>query len=90
MRSRIRTIHSELGGHHRDKWDKAGVTMTLTDILLAEAEANYAVAERLIRRVSDDEVPWAPSAGKNWMTVGQLLMHCASVGCGKAGTATSL
>lgn len=58
--------------------------MTLTQVLLTEAETTYAVAERLFRRVSDDELPWAPSAGKSWMTVGQLLMHCASFGCGKA------
>jgi uncharacterized damage-inducible protein DinB len=58
--------------------------MTLTQVLLAEAQETYAIAERLFRRVSDDELPWAPTAGKNWMTVGQLLMHCASFGCGKA------
>ena len=58
--------------------------MTLTDVLLIEAEATYAIAERLFSRVSDDELPWTPPAGKSWMTVGQLLMHCASFGCGKA------
>lgn len=58
--------------------------MTLTEILLAEAEANYVISERLIRRVGDDELKWTPSTGKNWMTVGQLLMHLASFGCGKA------
>jgi uncharacterized damage-inducible protein DinB len=58
--------------------------MTLTEVLLTEAETNYAIAERLFRRVSDDELPWTPTAGKGWMTVGQLLMHCASFGCGKA------
>jgi uncharacterized damage-inducible protein DinB len=58
--------------------------MTLTQVLLAEAEANYAIAETLFRRVADDELPWTPAAGKGWMTVGQLLMHCASFGCGKA------
>jgi hypothetical protein len=58
--------------------------MTLTEMLVAEAEATYATAERLFRRVSDDELPWTPSTGTSWMTVGQLLMHCASFGCGKA------
>ncbi len=58
--------------------------MTLTEILLAEAEANYAIADRLIRRVSDDELHWTPRTGRNWMTLGQLLMHVASFGCGKA------
>jgi hypothetical protein len=32
-------------------------TVTLTEVLLGEAEANYAIAERLIRRVTDDELP---------------------------------
>jgi hypothetical protein len=58
--------------------------MTLTRVLLAEAEATYATAERLFRRVVDDELSWTPATGSNWMTVGQLLMHCASFGCGKA------
>ena len=58
--------------------------MTLTELLLSEAETTYAIAARLFRRVSDDELPWTPSGGRTWMTVGQLLMHCASFGCGKA------
>jgi uncharacterized damage-inducible protein DinB len=56
----------------------------MTEILLAEAETTYSVTERLFRCVSDDELAWAPRDGDNWMTVGQLLMHCASFGCGKA------
>jgi hypothetical protein len=55
--------------------------MTLTEVLLAEAEANYAITESLFRRVADDELPWTPATGQSWMTVGQLLMHCASFGC---------
>jgi len=58
--------------------------MTLTQVLLAEAEATYAVADRLFGRLSDDELAWKPSEGKNWMTVGQLLRHCATEACGKA------
>jgi len=58
--------------------------MTLTDILVNEAETTYAVAERLFRRVSEDQLAWTPATGTGWMTVGQLLMHCASFGCGKA------
>ena len=61
-----------------------GATMTLTEVLIAEADATYAIAERLIRRVRDDELRWTPSTGANWMTMGQLLMHCASFACGKA------
>jgi len=58
--------------------------MTLTQVLLDEVESVYTVTERLFRRVADDELSWTPTAGRNWMTVGQLLMHCASFGCGKA------
>jgi uncharacterized damage-inducible protein DinB len=58
--------------------------MTLTQVLLEEAEATYTIVERLFRRVADEELSWRPATGKTWMTVGQLLMHCASFGCGKA------
>lgn len=59
-------------------------TLTLKQVLLEEAEATYNITERLFRRVGDGELSWRPTAGKNWMTMGQLLMHCASFGCGKA------
>jgi uncharacterized damage-inducible protein DinB len=62
----------------------AEATMTLTEVLLTEAESTYAIVGRLFRRLSDDELSWTPPTGKSWMTVGQLLMHCASFGCGKA------
>jgi uncharacterized damage-inducible protein DinB len=58
--------------------------MTVTNMLISEAEATYAVAERLFRRVSDADLAWRPSQGTHWMTVGQLLMHCAAYGCGRA------
>jgi uncharacterized damage-inducible protein DinB len=58
--------------------------MTLTQVLLEEAEATYTITERLFRRVADEQLSWTPATGKTWMTVGQLLMHCASFGCGKA------
>jgi uncharacterized damage-inducible protein DinB len=58
---------------------------TLTDVLLDEARTTYAVTERLFRRVRDADLPWKPSEpGTEWMTAGQLLMHCACFGCGKA------
>ncbi len=57
---------------------------TLRRVLLAEAEAVYDITERLFRRVEDHELQWAPPAGGGWMTVGQLMMHCAAFGCGKA------
>ena len=58
--------------------------MTVTDMLIREAEATYAVAERLFGRVSDEDLSWRPGEGRHWMTVGQLLMHCAAHGCGRA------
>lgn len=58
--------------------------MTPKQVLLEEAEATYSIADRLFRRVADGELPWKPATGRNWMSMGQLLMHCASFGCGKA------
>ncbi len=58
--------------------------MTLTEVLHAEAESTYAITDRLFGHVSDDDLAWKPPEGKNWMTVGQLLMHCATAGCGKS------
>ena len=58
--------------------------MILKDVLINEAESAYIITEQLFRLVSDQELTWMPPTGKNWMTAGQLLMHCASFGCGKA------
>jgi uncharacterized damage-inducible protein DinB len=59
--------------------------MRLSEVLLEEAESVYAVTEKLFRRVRDEDLGWRPaSSGVEWMTAGQLLMHCASFGCGKA------
>lgn len=58
--------------------------MTLTGVLLSEADTTYRITEGLFRRVDDEDLAWTPSAGAPWMTMGQLLMHCASFGCGKA------
>ena len=59
-------------------------SITPKQVLLAEAETVYALTEKLFRQVTDSDLSWKPTTGKNWMTVGQLLMHCASFGCGKA------
>lgn len=56
----------------------------LKHVLLEETEAIYIITEKLFHRVTDDELSWKPDTGTNWMTVGQLLMHCASFACGKA------
>lgn len=58
--------------------------MILKDILLNEAENTYTITKNLFLLISDNELQWMPASGKNWMTVGQLMMHCASYGCGKA------
>ena len=59
--------------------------MTLKEVLTQEAERTYAVTGHLIARVSDAELGWRPvSSGTEWMSIGQLLMHCASCGCGQA------
>ncbi len=58
--------------------------MTPKELLIEEAETSYALAERLFRRVADDELAWRPAEGREWMTMGQLLMHCARFGCGRA------
>ena len=57
---------------------------TLKQVLLDEAESTYAVTAKLVRRITDSELSWKPTTGKNWMSISQLLMHCSSFGCGKA------
>ena len=57
--------------------------ITLKQVLLEETERAYNVTEKLFRKVDDNELSLKPTTGKNWMTVGQLLMHSADGGCGK-------
>ena len=59
-------------------------SITLKEVLLAEAETTYAITRKLFQQVTKDKLSWKPPSGKNWMTMGQLLMHCANYGCGKA------
>ncbi|MGA2383207.1 MAG: DinB family protein [Gemmatimonadales bacterium] len=59
--------------------------MTLKQVLVEEAETTYAITRNLVRRVGDAELLWKPASDRTeWMNMGQLLMHCASFGCGKA------
>ncbi len=58
--------------------------LTLKRALLEQATATYDVTGRLFARVADGDLSWQPATGRNWMTVGQLLMHCARYGCGLA------
>jgi uncharacterized damage-inducible protein DinB len=57
--------------------------VTLIEILSQDAESMYAVTEALFRRVEPGRLEWKPATGENWMTVGQLLAHCAEA-CGPA------
>ena len=57
---------------------------TLKQILLEDTKTTYLITEDLFRKVADNELGWKPATGQNWMTTGQLLMHCANFGCGKA------
>jgi len=59
--------------------------MTLKDVLTEEAETTYEITRKLAAAFGDAELSWKPPTGATeWMTVGQLLMHCASFACGKA------
>jgi len=55
--------------------------MNWTDLLNESIEENYRVAGKLMAEVTDADLDWKPSTGKNWMTVGQLLMHMTNA-CG--------
>jgi len=57
--------------------------ITLKQVLTKEAEKIYTITENLFHKVDDSELDWKPDTGKNWMTLRQLLMHCANYGCGK-------
>jgi hypothetical protein len=53
--------------------------MKLSEILKQDAEGVYRATEGLFKMV--DDLEWKPATGKNWMTTGQLLMHCTDA-CG--------
>lgn len=55
--------------------------MALKDLLRDEADHAYQVAQALFKMVDGESLGWKPATGSNWMTVGQLLMHCSSA-CG--------
>ncbi len=54
--------------------------MSLAQVLLEEMENNYKVTEKLFNLVEPGQLGWKPPTGSNWMTVGQLLMHCSQAG----------
>ncbi len=53
--------------------------MSLSEILKEDAATMYRVTEGLFDLV--DDLDWKPATGKNWMTTGQLMRHCAEA-CG--------
>lgn len=55
--------------------------MGLVDNLKHDAEATYRATECLMKLVDNDKLDWKPGTGNNWMTTGQLLMHCTNA-CG--------
>lgn len=63
--------------------------MSMKDVLKQETEQMYAVTENLFKLVDAGNLSWKPLTGSNWMTMGQLLMHCTnSCGAGIKGFAT--
>lgn len=55
--------------------------MIWTDLLTRAVHQDYAATDKLMALVSDDELTWKPATGKNWMTLGQVLMHLTNA-CG--------
>lgn len=55
--------------------------MNWKELLEAEIENTFAVTDRLLTLAGDSDLAWKPSAGTNWMTTGQLLMHLG-MACG--------
>jgi uncharacterized damage-inducible protein DinB len=55
--------------------------MNWTELLKAEIQSTYSVAEKLFDLVDDSALEWKPSTGSNWMSTGQLLRHMTE-GCG--------
>ncbi|MBD3334178.1 MAG: DinB family protein [Candidatus Eisenbacteria bacterium] len=55
--------------------------MKTTEILKQEAESTYQITQQLFKLVDESDLGWKPETGKNWMTLGQLVMHCTNA-CG--------
>lgn len=55
--------------------------MNWTDMIENGIEYTYRVTETLMDKVDGDRLDWKPAMGTNWMTTGQLLMHCSNA-CG--------
>lgn len=55
--------------------------MDWTELLKTEVETAYATTAKLLDKVDPGSLEWKPASGRNWMTVGQLLMHISNA-CG--------
>lgn len=58
--------------------------MSLVQVLSEEMENTYDVTKKLFELVEPGQLCWKPATGCNWMNLGQLMMHCATGGCGAA------
>jgi uncharacterized damage-inducible protein DinB len=61
--------------------DESEEIMRLTDLLKQEAEHGFDVVAALFELADGQPLGWKPPSGRNWMTLGQLLMHCTQA-CG--------
>jgi uncharacterized damage-inducible protein DinB len=55
--------------------------MNWTELLTAEIEGVYDATDGLLDLVGDEDLPFRPETGENWMTLGQLLAHLPTA-CG--------
>jgi uncharacterized damage-inducible protein DinB len=80
---RVRSWPRSVEASHHRRSQEADVT--LQEVLTEEAETTYAITRNLFQRVKDADLSWKPASGRTeWMSLGQLLMHCASSACGQA------
>jgi uncharacterized damage-inducible protein DinB len=55
--------------------------MNWTALLTREITDTYAVTDKMMGMLEDEDLDWKPATGENWMTVGQLLKHLTTA-CG--------
>ena len=55
--------------------------MSWTESLRMDIEDVYRATEHLLGFVDEESLDWKPGTGNNWMSMGQLMLHLATV-CG--------
>src|SRR6202022_3787139 len=73
-------VAEDAGCHTRDRRSQTSSRrrmMKLADVLIAELEREAKSTERILARVPDDKLDWAPHAKS--MSLGQLAWHIASL-----------